>query len=549
MIFGSNTNRKNKKAIANKQHLAPNIRRFAPSILCVIICSILLLSFEFMPAFADVSITIVTPTGGALSATSDCTDITAGNGIIWHGCNNVLYAVSMTTNAVLANISATLTSSDTFLSTSTGTSVLVVDASASTVSKYTYSSGAITLTGIYTPSTCTFPSNQIVQYDYIGFIWLACDAQDTIVRLNPVTMTEHIHSQDLTDGAGVECDQPIEVVYDANDDIGGISCNTTNNIVTFTVVSTTSITLLDSEAGGGSELFIDGGNNRLVKTISTTITELDYSSTTGVMTQDAVLTINTDSCYSEPILSTTEFGQRIVCLDQSGTNTVITAILSNDTSFEVFLSTVSAFSDPERVGLDLGTTDNFGTFYIASNTNNQKYIKIEGLRDTDDTPIPPITGGGGGGSTTGINCDLPENANILTCRLGGDGSLVGAGNFVVGDGSEGTGLSGVFCALGVADCTVNDDIKTNGIGYLIFLGGILVMFGLFWMVTKGNVLAIPTFIWIIAILSLAGAFALFNIIDPVVFIITIVAVIALAVPKIISTVRGDTNTLGAGTTS
>lgn len=134
--------------------------------------------------------------------------------------------------------------------------------------------------------------------------------------------------------------------------------------------------------------------------------------------------------------------------------------------------------------------------------------------------------------STGVDCTLPENANILICRLGGDGSLVGAGNFVVGNVNGTTGLTPIICATGIVDCVANPDMKTNGVGYLLVTIALGIIIGVLWVASRGDLNSIPTFIWFIATLAVVGAFTLMDLIDATFLVITAIIVVALAAAKV-----------------
>lgn len=138
--------------------------------------------------------------------------------------------------------------------------------------------------------------------------------------------------------------------------------------------------------------------------------------------------------------------------------------------------------------------------------------------------LPPPTGGG-------IDCDLPENEFILACRIGGSGSLGGAGAFIIGTTNGTTGLVPIMCNVGLVDCEANPDVATNGAGYLIVGIAIAVWVGVMWVASRGDLSSIPTFLWFIGALLIVGAFTVAGVIDVVFFIVTIIFVCALAAAK------------------
>jgi hypothetical protein len=149
--------------------------------------------------------------------------------------------------------------------------------------------------------------------------------------------------------------------------------------------------------------------------------------------------------------------------------------------------------------------------------------------------------------TTGIDCDLPENTNILICRLGGDGTLGSAGAFVIGNTTTGTGILGTGCSIGLVDCTADSNPQTNGLGLLIFLASLLLIVGFFYATMGTGAFSIHPFIWVMIIIVDAAFFTLTGIIDPVFLILAIIAIIALAAPRLKDVVSRGTS-FGSGST-
>lgn len=494
------------------------------TVLAIAIC-MSLLSYEFIPAFADTTITIITPTGGALSSASDCTDITSGNGIIWHPCNNIIYAISETTNAVLANISVTVGTSDSLLASVTGTSLYLRAGGTNDIRKYTYSGSTISLSGIYTPP-CTLGAE--LQYDELGYLWSVCGTQDQILRVNPNTLSTEFVSQALDDNVGIDCDTPTRVSYSASDGIGIIRCSVApQGIVSFSIASPTSANLLDDVLNaniGNNNVFVHERYNRIIAVDSTELEVYSYTSGGIISAQEKVITATYDGCGIEPYITADVM---TVCIDDSGTNVLIYGFVSNSTQVFQLLNTVQAMDNTngdKTLGFDIQDR----TWFIDSNTNDQRYIKISGLAPTSGTPDPPTPPP----PSTGIDCTLPENANILTCRLGGDGSLVGAGNFIVGNVNGTTGLTPIICSTGIVDCIANPDMKTNGVGYLLVTIALGVIIGVLWVASRGDLNSIPTFIWFVATLAVVGAFTLMDLIDATFLVITAIIVVALAAAKV-----------------
>jgi hypothetical protein len=143
-------------------------------------------------------------------------------------------------------------------------------------------------------------------------------------------------------------------------------------------------------------------------------------------------------------------------------------------------------------------------------------------------------------TTGGIDCTLPQNENILLCRLGGTGDSTQTGQLV------GSGISALACTVVFTDCT-DPDPKTNGIGLLIFIASVFVVVGMFYYSIGTEAFHIPLFIWVLIVIALSAFFTLVGLIDPVFLILSILVIVALVAPKIISTVRG--NTFGSGSSA
>lgn len=146
---------------------------------------------------------------------------------------------------------------------------------------------------------------------------------------------------------------------------------------------------------------------------------------------------------------------------------------------------------------------------------------------TDEDPEPPVQ----------PFCALPENANILTCRLELQGNTGLAGTSQLVNQSA----TNIACQVGIIACTQdpntgdfvpdNPDVKTNGIGYLIVAIAMGIFVGLLWVASRGQMTEIPTFVWFIGTIAIVGAFTAIQYIDPTFLIITVITVIAFAVAK------------------
>lgn len=133
-------------------------------------------------------------------------------------------------------------------------------------------------------------------------------------------------------------------------------------------------------------------------------------------------------------------------------------------------------------------------------------------------------------------CQIPANANLLTCRLQADGNTGLSGTSQLLNQSA----TNLTCQVGVLSCTQdssgnfipnNPDVKTNGVGYLLVAVSMGVFVGLLFIASRGQITEIPTFVWFVGTIAIIGALTAIEYIDPTFLIITIITVIAFAVAK------------------
>lgn len=508
-----------------------------------LICSLLLFSKDIQTAYADVTITVVTPTGGGIVATNDCTDVSAGNDVIWLNCSDVskLFAIDDTTGAVLANIT-TSGALNNLLACLEGTCVLLNDPTANRIVKYLYSGGIITQQAIWNAPCNT---DAFFSFDSGGFIWLTCSATDQIVRMNPVAMSTVVTSQALT---SVPCTAPDHVSFSSvggagTEGMGIVHCTnggSPDSISTFDLFSSTVVDILDTEVttSGTIGVMIDGAHNTIIAPSASVLSVWSYIPATGAMTLEQTISGNTyDKCMIEPFGLTALI--YVLCEAYSAPNTQITAFKINATGavdVEQVMNNAVVYADANAIGLDIHDgTDSLPVWYISASTNNINILRIDGVRtltSSDPTPPEPPAGGGGGGGTGGVDCDDSANANLVICRLGGNGTITSAGDFLIGDPDSGVGIVPIICSTGLIDCVANPDMSTNGVGMLITFVAIAVMVGILWVASRGDLGSIPFFIWIIGVLLIVGFFTIIGLIDVTFLIISVVIIIALATAKL-----------------
>lgn len=510
-------------------------------VVSAILCASLLLGFDIQNAYAVLTINVITPTGGNLASTSDCTGIAILNGIIWHGCNGIIYAISEDTNAVIANVTASYLSVQvTFLASNTGTNLYVFDSTDNDIYQYTLSGSSLTQTNFLDPA-CDFGINP--QYDAEGYIWINCGTTDIIKRFNPASFTIVMTSQDLTDSVGIECDNPAFVTFDS-ENLGFIRCTTTNNIVSFSIASPTSITLLDSETGtiGTNHMFTDNPRNILIATDGTQVERWSYTSG-GILTLETTLTTDTTHCDAERALAANHLF--ILCYDDINPNIAIQVFLNNATDvYSVVSGFVATYNDPHKISIGLNG-DSFATWIINSNANNQRYILLGGLRQDDSsTPTPPSGGEGEDRIINGVNCSLPQNHGILLCIEGAENGSI------FPDGKDAGDVGNDFgCLLTVIECTdgvPNDsNPQTNGIGLALTLLAELVAVAFLTIASRGQLVNIHPVAWALVFVGIVGISFMFGFIELQWFLLVVFFSIAFVAIKIVPTFTG----LGGGSSA
>lgn len=138
-----------------------------------------------------------------------------------------------------------------------------------------------------------------------------------------------------------------------------------------------------------------------------------------------------------------------------------------------------------------------------------------------------FSSGGTTQGSTGVDCSLPANANILICYLTSQtgGSLGGAGGIIS------TGFFNLATNSGLISGS-DHNVKTNGIGYLIVAVSLAILITIFWIASNGQLNEIPTFVWFIGVIAVVGSLTAIGFVDPTFLIISIIVVVAFAVSKV-----------------
>lgn len=140
-------------------------------------------------------------------------------------------------------------------------------------------------------------------------------------------------------------------------------------------------------------------------------------------------------------------------------------------------------------------------------------------------------------------CSNPANEDLLRCRLEEQGGALG-GNFQGNPFDVSNSTSNILIQVGLLDGS-DTNPATNGTGYLLLAVGLIIANVLLWVGTGGQVftssnLFIPALISFVII----GFFTVAGLVEPTILIISIVVLIALASPKIISIIQRGSSTGG-----
>ena len=240
----------------------------------------------------------------------------------------------------------------------------------------------------------------------------------------------------------------------------------------------------------------------------------------NVLTQEATVATGTTPRFCS--ISFGEGGERLY-VNNEGTDNV--SIIDTFSNVVLSTQTVCDFgaTTPKPDTKRLFNTTNT---YITCPVTTNRVIIDDSVSEIITEPDPD-------------SCDNPANANLLRCRLGEDGGIGGIGD------SVGDGVLLLGCNIIFVDCT-DENPQTNGLGLLVFIASIFVVIGMFYYSIGKDAFHMPIFIYIVIIVALSAFFTITGIIDPIFLILSIVAIIALASPKIISVVRGST--FGGGST-
>jgi hypothetical protein len=455
-------------------------------------CSLVLVGIDIQTVYAQVSVTLVTTN---IPATDDCSFVSAVAGIIFLGCSDITYVIDedIDPDNVIVSTSTPYTNPKALAGVSTftaptidgeGANIFLLERGVSQVQKWTYrvvsGNPELVQTGVWEP-TCSFSTTMI--YDELGFMWFTCPTQEKIMRLNPSTMTTAFDGNDMTDGAGIECDDPDYMSYSTADAIGVIHCSTSNNYVTFSCGScsgTGTTTLLDSEADGSTEtaMLIHEKYNRIFVPRNGGVFVYSYTSITGIMTLEQSGLGDTSGydggCRAEPYITTDVF---YMCYRDAGTNQKYDAFQSGSAGVAQIMSqlvpinTVVSHNVGDGIGFDIQRQ----VWYGVGSTNENRYVRIEGLRDEGTEPEPPTGGTGSNNQVGGVCGNTDTNGdgrvNVIDC-VGNTSAWTGFTSGVPAVQVVGSVTDG----LGLTDCASDgSDQDTCGSGLFMFILVLLIV--------------------------------------------------------------------------
>lgn len=361
-----------------------------------------------------------------------------------------------------------------------------------------------------------------------NFLYCAT-AGEVVHKINLATMATAFSSTTLNAGA-TPCDTIQGLSYDSDSDIMFAGCNASNRVVSveaFLVSGTPDF----AYAYTGARLLAwnEDNTNLLICSASVARQLVDYTQAVGF---SGITTIGdaTGTCNATPHLTYHSNSNRFIMETAASTETLDFIDASDGT--QLYSQALSGASNAEQVF----AYSNEIVYGTRANTDDWFIFDTSGI---------PLGSGGTPDDTTGLDCTLPENANILICRLGGDcdnGTVLGCvGDTVLGNSTDDsdTGLIDVICGVGFIDCNANPDIKTNGIGYLLLAVALGIEIGILWVASRGDLRQIPTFIWFTATIAIIAALTLFNWIDGTMLVLGVIIAVALAAAKARGFFGGD----------
>lgn len=503
------------------------------------ILSVLGVSIFYQNAYAQSSATFgVFQTSNASDDT--CTAIAQTGSVVWLGCFSSTATTTLRINAMNGNTTLATT---TLASQNSATakfvpidnsSIALVDISGASevVRKYTLSGSTITNTASVTLTNCGGGGYRpsVVSTSLFFMCTSGAEAGNIkVINLNTMVLTNTYST--LIQG---NCASPQSLAM-VSDTRGVVFCDNTEAYLFQSLGGT--ITLTDDLTGWTSL-----ASNRWVKYTGQTgnVFTIWTGSLTGNVIQVATVDFSPNTWSSgittvpsqADAVEALAVGIYMFTIDDTDENVLIydwreeqpSVALANLSDASFIVSSTSGFSsgsDNESLLVASSITDT-GRYYVISS------IVIDGVDCCEE---------GGGfpdpGSTGGVDCSLPENFNILICRIttstgGGPSTLPRVGILIF------TQTENLLCSvlpIADADCS-------SAVGWLYTLVAFGVFGSMLFVASKGQLLQIPSFIWIIGSIGILALAGLFQWIDATAIIIGVLVIIALASSKILSFIGG-----------
>lgn len=394
--------------------------------------------------------------------------------------------------------------------------------------EYTLSGTTLTNTRTFN-APCTLGAHSV--FNQAGTsVWFAC-TDGTIREVGLTTFTQLNSYTGLTTGTPT-CTTPRGAgMFSAT--VGLAICDTSNAILFHlsgaSIVKDDSISLSNnySTGGQGSSWFYNNGyvyflqnDGASPEAINITIT----GTPNIVSTSPIAIPISADNAFG--IAGGNYF------LISSADADLIYVLDGNQAPPNNFVTSFSIGGDTWGANSRIGTSD-FDRFVLSKGDNGNSTIYYFTLTNFLVNGGSPSSGGATG--PVGIDCTDPNFSYRLMCQSGnGNGALVGASQLLNQSSTN------IICQIGLLPGTItnntctldNPDIKTNGVGYILFLVAMAIFVGIMWVASRGQLMALPTFIWFVGIVGIAGLFTVIQWLDPTILILTVVAVVAFAVAKV-----------------
>jgi len=307
----------------------------------------------------------------------------------------------------------------------------------------------------------------------------------------------------------------------------GVNPSVTNHIAVTTNGATNNFRLFNIGVNSFTCQFSGVTSNQLA--YHNTLTE--FYLIANAVSGDVVRIENDASCTNNGTITDVTLGTTGFSLRRGDVNEARGEIYVSDSTSKVVTlnNTYSKVWTYELIG------DIVGLFAIETNStevagvssiNKARFVIIEA------GALPPT-----GDPLLDEFCAIEGNQDLLACFE--PEALVGASELV---------SDSIFDLLVSAGLITGTDTncKTNGVGYGITAVALGIFVGLLWVASRGQLLDVPTFIWVLGAISIVAMITAFNCLEPQYLIITIIVIIALATAKTRNIAGGQSVFAGEG---